>query len=97
MDLAIIGVAAKITMDGDKIADARICMGGVGITPLRAFKAEEILKGKEITDELLEEAGVAAMEESKPISDVRASAEYRKDMVRVYTKRAVKKAVATLA
>ena len=97
MDLAIIGVAAKITMDGDKIADARICMGGVGITPLRALKAEELLKGKEITDELLEEAGVAAMEESKPISDVRASAEYRKDMVRVYTKRAIKKSVATLA
>ena len=97
MDLAIIGVAAKITMDGDKIADARICMGGVGITPLRALKAEELLKGKEITDELLEEAGVAAMEESKPISDVRASADCRKDMVRVYTKRAIKKSVATLA
>ncbi len=97
MDLAIIGVAAKITMDGAKIADARICMGGVGITPLRAKNAESILIGKEITDELLEEAGVAASKECKPISDVRASAEYRTDMVRVYTKRAVKKAVETLA
>ena len=97
MDLAIIGVAAKIKMDGDKIADARICMGGVGITPLRSPKAEEILIGSEITDDLLEKAGEAAASEAKPISDVRASAEYRTDMVRVYTKRAVKKAVETMA
>lgn len=97
MDLAIIGVGSKITMDGSKITDARICMGGVGITPLRAKNAEKILIGNEITDELLEQAGVAASEECSPISDVRASAEYRKDMVRVYTKRAVKKAVETMA
>ncbi|MBQ9015078.1 MAG: xanthine dehydrogenase family protein subunit M [Firmicutes bacterium] len=96
MDLAIIGVGAKITMDGAKIADARVCMGGVGITPLRAKNAEQILIGNEITDELLEKAGVAASQECSPISDVRASAEYRTDMIRVYTKRAVKKAVETL-
>ena len=97
MDLAIIGIGAKITMDGNKIADARVCMGGVGITPLRAKNAESILIGNEVTDELLEKAGVAASEECSPISDVRASAEYRKDMVRVYTKRAVKKSVETMA
>lgn len=97
MDLAIVGVGANITMDGNKIADARICMGGVGTTPLRAKKAEEILIGNEINDEILENAGVAASEECSPISDVRALAEYRKDMIRVYTKRAVKKAVETMA
>ena len=96
MDLAIVGVAARITMDGNKIAAARICMGGVGITPLRAKNAESLLIGQEITDELLEKAGKAASEECAPISDVRASAEYRKDMVRVYTKRAIKKAVETM-
>ena len=96
MDLAIIGVGAKIKMDGDKIADARVCMGGVAITPLRAKNAEQILIGNEITDELLEKAGVAASQECSPISDVRASAEYRADMVRVYTKRAVRKAVETM-
>ena len=85
MDLAIVGVGCWITM------------GGVGITPLRAKNAEQILIGKEITDEILEEAGVAASKECHPISDVRASAEYRVDMIRVYTKRAVKKAIATLA
>lgn len=96
MDLAIIGVGAKIKMDGNKIADARVCMGGVAITPLRAKNAEQILIGNEITDELLEKAGVAASQECSPISDVRASAEYRTDMVRVYTKRAVRKAVETM-
>lgn len=55
-----------------------------------------MLIGKELTDELLEQAAVQASEECSPISDVRASAEYRKDMVRVYTKRAVKKAIETM-
>ena len=96
MDLAIIGVGVKIKMDGDKIADARVCMGGVAVTPLRAKNAEQILIGNEITDELLEKAGEAASQECSPISDVRASAEYRTDMVRVYTKRAVRKAVETM-
>ncbi len=97
MDLAIVGVGAWVKMDGGKVADCRITMGGVGITPLRAYDAEKILIGQEITDEILEQAGVAASQDCKPISDVRASAEYRTDMIRVYTKRAVKKAVETLA
>ncbi len=97
MDLAIVGVAAWVKMDGSKVADCRIAMGGVGVTPLRAKNAEAILIGNEITEELLEKAGVAASEECSPISDVRASAEYRRDMIRVYTKRAVKKAIETMA
>ena len=96
MDLAIIGVAAWVRMDGKKIADCRIALGGVGITPLRAPEAEKILIGNEISEDLLEQAGQKAAEGCSPISDVRASAEYRSDMVRVYTKRAVKKAVETL-
>ncbi len=97
MDLAIVGVGAWIRMDGSKVADCRITMGGVGITPLRAKSAEQVLIGNEITDELLEKAGQAASGDCSPISDVRASAEYRTDMIRVYTKRAVKKAIETLA
>ncbi|MBQ6622240.1 MAG: xanthine dehydrogenase family protein subunit M [Mogibacterium sp.] len=96
MDLAIIGVAAWIKMDGSKVADARIALGGVAITPVRAKKAEQMLIGQELTDDLIAEVGVMASTECKPISDVRASAEYRTDMVRVYTKRAIKKAVATM-
>lgn len=96
MDLAIVGVAAWVKMDGNKVADCRIAMGGVGITPLRAPKAEQLLIGKEITEELLEEVGTQASLECSPISDVRASREYRTDMIRVYTKRAIKKAVETM-
>ncbi len=96
MDLAIVGVAAFVKMDGKKVADCRIAMGGVGITTLRAPKAESLLIGNEITEELLEKVGVQASEECSPISDVRASAEYRTDMIRVYTKRAIKKAVETM-
>lgn len=96
MDLAIIGVAAWIRMDGDIVEDVRIAMGGVGTTPLRAKEAEALLKGQRIAEELFERAGVAASKECRPISDVRASAEYRTDMIRVYTGRAIRKALETL-
>ena len=55
-----------------------------------------MLIGGEAGDDLFERAGAAASQECRPISDVRASAEYRVDMVRVYTKRALKKALETL-
>ena len=93
MDLAIIGVAAIVTMDGNICTDAKITLGAVAITAIRAEEAEKILIGKELTDDVLEEAGVAAMNACNPISDVRASADYRKDMVRVFTKRVIKKAL----
>lgn len=93
MDLAIVGVAAWVKVDGNVIKEARIAMAGVATTILRARKAEEFLVGKEITDENLNEAGILAMRECRPIDDVRASAAYRKDMIRVFTKRAIKKAV----
>ena len=93
MDLAIIGVAAKIRIENGICTDAKIDLGGVAITPIRAPKAEEILIGKQLTDEVIAEAAVAAMNSCSPISDIRASAEYRKDMIRVFTKRAVKQAM----
>lgn len=93
MDLAIVGVAAWVKMDGNVCVDARITLGAVAITPVRAPSAEKVLIGKELTDEVIAEAGLAAMSDCKPISDVRASAEYRHDMVRVFTKRAIKKAL----
>jgi carbon-monoxide dehydrogenase medium subunit len=93
MDLAIIGVAAWVKMEGETIADARFAVGGAAPTPIRAFAAEEILRGKKFSDDLLEEAAVAASRCCRPISDVRASAEYRADMVRVFAKRSFKKAL----
>jgi len=96
MDLAIIGVASWVKMDGRKIADCRIAVGGAAITPVRAKSAEAMLIGQEFSDELLEKAAEATANDIKPISDVRASAEYRTDMVRVFTKRSFKQAIETI-
>ena len=96
MDLAIIGVAAWVKMNNGIIEDVRFAVGGAATTPVRAYEAEEILKGQAYSDELLEKAAQAAADAVKPISDVRASAEYRRDMVRVFTKRAFRKAMADI-
>lgn len=93
MDLAIIGVACKIKVEDGICKEARIALGAVATTPIRAPKAEEILIDKELTDDVIAEASVAAMESCNPISDIRASKEYRKDMIRVFTKRAIQKAL----
>ena len=90
MDLAIIGVAAKIRMENGICTDAKIALGAVAITPILAPKAAEALIGKELTEEVLEQAAQAAMDSCSPISDIRASKEYRKAMIGVFTKRAIK-------
>lgn len=90
MDLAIVGVAAKLTIDEAGICrEAEVALGAVAVSCVRAPKAEAVLVGQKITPELAAKAGEEAMKDCKPISDVRASAEYRHDMVRVFTKRAV--------
>lgn len=91
--LAVVGVAVAVEVEGNIIKDARIVLGAVAITPVRAKKAEEFLKGKTVSSELLAEAGIIASQECAPISDIRASAEYRRDLVRVFTKRALRKAI----
>lgn len=97
MDLAIIGVAVKIKVENGICTDAKIALGAVATTPVRAPKAEEALIGKELTDEVIVKASEEAMNSCNPISDIRASKEYRKDMVRVFTKRAIKQAMEQLA
>lgn len=96
MDLAIIGVAVKIKVEDGICTDAKIALGAVATTPIRAPKAEEALIGKALTDDVIIKASEEAMNSCNPISDIRASAEYRKDMVRVFTKRAIKQAMESL-
>jgi len=91
--LATVGVAAAVQIEGKTIVEARIALGAVSPTPVRAKAAEKFLAGKEISDEVFEEAGKIASGECKPITDFRATAEYRTDMVRVFTKRALRDAV----
>lgn len=95
IDLAMVGVAAVITLeeDMDTVREARIVLGAVAPTPVRARQAEAVLKGKKITEEDIEEAGHMASKEARPITDVRAIAEYRREMVHVFTKHAIREAL----
>ena len=97
IDMAAVGVAVVVTLDSKhtSFVDAKIVLGAVAPTPIRAHQAEDIIRGKAISDELIEKAAQAAANEAKPISDVRASADYRKKMVRVLTNRALKQAIAS--
>jgi aerobic carbon-monoxide dehydrogenase medium subunit len=91
--LAVVGVAASVVARGLHVEDARIVLGAVGPTPMRALEAEHLLKENAVTEALLEDVGRTAAEECRPISDIRGSDEYRRDMVRVFTKRALRKAL----
>ncbi len=91
--LAVVGLAVAVTVNGETITEAKITIGAAAPTPIRARETENFLRGKIISDDLLAEAGVMASGESKPISDIRGSAEYRRDLIRVFTKRALRKAI----
>ena len=96
VDLAVVGVAVVVTLDDKErsIVDAKIVLGAVAPTPVRARQAEGIIKGKAISRELIEKAAEAAAGEAKPISDLRGSASYRKEMVNTLTKRAIRQVTA---
>lgn len=95
MDLAYVGVAVALALNGgNQCGAARIALGAVSPTPMRARKTEALLENQTITEALAEKAGAEAAAESKPISDVRSSADYRREMVRVNTARAILNAAA---
>ena len=89
MELPLIGIGVLLTLEDDlkTCARARICLGVAGPTPMRAFDAEKFLKGKEINDEILIEAGKIAADESKVRDSVRGKAWHRKEMIRVHVRR----------
>lgn len=89
MEIAVVGVAALTSLKNNKFKEVRIALGAVAPTPIRAMKAESILKGEPVNEELIKKAAEMAARESKPIDDHRASAEYRKMMVEVLVKRAI--------
>jgi carbon-monoxide dehydrogenase medium subunit len=92
MDLALVGVAAWLRLDGKTCIEARIALGAVAPTPIRAHTTESVLTHKDVDENLIEEGGKKASQEAKPIDDIRASKAYRKEMIKVLTKRAIKKA-----
>ncbi len=92
--LALVNAAASFWIDWDKnsFREIRIALGAVAPTVIRAAKAEAYLEGRPITLEAMEEAGRLAATEAKPISDFRASAGYRRDLIAVLAKRALESA-----
>lgn len=92
LEISLVNVAAFFALDGPSgpIKEARIVLGAVAPVPMRAPSAEAVLMGEKPEDELFEKAGNAAAKDAKPIDDFRASAEYRRDMVKVLTRRALK-------
>ena len=87
MDIAMVGVAVLVTPDagGKKAKDVRIALGAVAPTPIRAKSAEKALRGKAVARALVEEAARRAAAAAKPITDHRASAEYRRWIVEALT------------
>jgi carbon-monoxide dehydrogenase medium subunit len=90
MDLAVVGVAALVRKADGAFGDVRIGLCAVAPTPMRASRAEERLKGETVNEKVVLAAAKAASAESKPISDHRASAEYRRMMVEVLVSRAIR-------
>ena len=91
--LAVAGSAVAVTVAGDTLVETRIALSSAGPTILRAHGAEAYLRGRTISDEALARAGVLAGEESRPRDSIRGSAEYRRNLVEVLTKRALRKAI----
>jgi CO/xanthine dehydrogenase FAD-binding subunit len=95
MELPLLGVAVLLSLAEGRVtcADARIGLGVLAPTPMRAKNAEALLKGRELTDDVLKEAGAAAAEECKARDSIRGEAWYRRDMVEVLVPRMARKAI----
>ena len=94
MDLALVGVAVFLTLnEKGETTEARIALASVAPIPIRALKAEEELLSGPMTGERVRKAALAVVSDSYPLSDMRASASYRKDMIEVFTRRAIEEAM----
>ena len=95
MDIAIASAAASVTLDaaGQRVRAVRIALGAVAPTPIRALRAEDLVREKEPNPKLLEWAGAAAMEDCRPIDDIRGTAAYRKELIRILVQRVLRQAV----
>ena len=94
LTLSIVNVAAGLAVDRQQVSEARIALGAVAPTPVRAYKAEQLLRGRKMTAELFAEAASVAATEISPISDLRASADYRRKISVVLVRRALEVALA---
>jgi len=99
VDKPCVGVCVRLSLAPDKnsCAVARIVLGCVGPTPIRAQKAEQILAEKPFSQDLLEQVAGVASEECSPVSDLRGSEKFKRGIVRVLVRRAAERAYARAA
>jgi CO/xanthine dehydrogenase FAD-binding subunit len=95
MDIAVVGAGASVVLDESRtlIQSARIALGAVAPTPLFVTEAGDALAGQRIGDEAIERAAKLAQDAARPITDMRGTAEYRKHLSAVLTRRALKIAI----
>jgi carbon-monoxide dehydrogenase medium subunit len=91
-DYATVSAAAALTLSGTKCTEARIALGGVTLPTRRATRAEGMLEGKAVTDALIEQVAQAAAEDARTGADVLFTAAYKKELVAVMVRRALKQA-----
>ncbi len=94
MDLAVVGLGALVWARGGTFDEVRIALGSVAPKPFRAKNAEKMLRGNRIEDQLIREAGETAAAQCAPITDIRASKEYRIELVKELTYSAIKESLA---
>lgn len=94
MDLAVVNVAVLLTLNADTgvCERARIALGAVAPTPIRAKKAEQVMEGNPLDESIIRKVAEQAREECSPITDIRGSADYRREMVSVLVEEAIKQA-----
>lgn len=91
MDLAVASVAVLLEMDGNQCSRARLAAGSVAPVPLRLHEVEALLKGSAVSEEILDRAQKIAAETVSPITDIRATEAYRRQIVGVYVRRAIER------
>ena len=89
-DPAKLNVAVAIERENDVCRDCRIALGSVAPKPFRTIEAEDILKGKRLTMDLIEKTSQRASEEIQPITDIRSTVEYRREVTKVIVRDAIK-------
>jgi carbon-monoxide dehydrogenase medium subunit len=94
LDIAVVGVASQLTLSNGVCAKARVALAAVAPTPVRATAAEQALEGRAVTPEQIERAAAFAVDAARPISDQRGSADFRRHLVQVLTRRTLTTALA---
>ena len=93
-DFATVAVSVQLELDGRKVKKAGIGLTSVGATNIKAKQAEQALVGQELSDKVIAEAALLAAAAAEPKDDIRGTAAYKKDVVRVFVQRGLKAALA---